>query len=348
MKYRLFTKSETAWHAMHEDIKAAQKSIYLESFILTDDSYTHNFFSSLKKKAKEGVRIKIIVDKVGDFWYGSINKKEFEEAGVEVIFFKRWFYRSHRKVLIIDDKIAYLGGVNIRREYANWVDLHVRLTGLLVKSALLSFRRVYELAGGKDPEILNLKKMPLRKARHSLYKAKAWFIEHWPFRGKSALRDYYKKKIRHAQKQITIVTPYFIPHRWLIKAIHAAFQRGVRVEVLIPRKTDVGIINAAHRIFVHQLGEFINFYFLSEMNHAKVLLVDEQEGLVGSNNIDALSFDTNLEASVIFQRKDIVGNIRHILEGWKKSAIPASKESLPLSWFDRILRPIIGIIQPFL
>lgn len=349
MKYRFFTKSDKAWLAMLEDIKSAKKSIYLESFILTDDALTHSFFEILKTKATEGVKIKIVVDQTGNFWWGSLDKTGLERAGAEVLFFNRWFHHSHRKILIIDGQIAYIGGVNISGQFAKWLDLHLRLTGALLQNLSRSFSRIYELAGGKDEEILRLRRnRKVFKARHALYKAKSWLIEHWPIKGRYQLKAYYKKKCHEAKKSIVIATPYFIPHGWLIKSLTAAAARGVRIEVIVPKDTDNWFVNLAHRVFGRQLGNKMNFLFIPEMNHAKVLLVDDSEGLIGSNNIDALSFNFNLEASVVFQRKDMVGDLKKILERWKKSALPLDKIDPYNHWYHKILGVLIRILQPIL
>jgi cardiolipin synthase len=350
MKYKFYTNSEKAWLAMLEDIKKAKKSIYIESFILTEDSTTKSFFDILKQKACEGIRVKIIVDRLADLWYGSVNKDEFKNAGAEILFFNRWwFYRTHRKILIVDEEIAFLGGVNVRGEYAKWGDLHVRLTGLFVKNLLNSFSRVYELSGGRDRDIIGLKKRKkIFKARAALYRAKSWLIERWPIKGRGELKKYYKRKIKEAQSKITIVTPYFFPHGWLIKSLKEAARRGVRIEVLTPEHTDVWLTNIAHRVFVKSFRNVINFFFIREMNHAKVLLIDDREGLVGSNNIDAQSFDFNLEAAVIFQRKDMVGDLKKILERWKKEAIPGENIETYHKWYHRFMALFIKFFQPIL
>lgn len=349
MKYKFFTTSEKAWAAMLESIVEAERSIYLESFILTDDDVTHHFFEILKQKAREGVSVKIIIDTVGHFWYGSVNKKEFEEAGAEVLFFNRWLYRSHRKVLIVDEKTAFLGGVNVRGEYAKWLDLHVRIGGLLVKRLLHSFSRVYALSGGRDNSVLGLRKnLELPKARRAIYKAKSWLIERWPIKGSSALQEYYKKKCAQAKRSIVVVTPYFIPHKWLISSLKMAADRGVGVEVIVPQKTDTWIADVAHRVFAQDLS-FIKFFFLKKMNHAKVLLVDDAEGMVGSNNIDAQSFDFNLEASVVFNQKNMIGDLKGIIKEWKDGAAPldlgvAGKRS----WYYAVIGWFIKLVQPIL
>lgn len=335
---------------MLEDIKHAQKSIYLESYILTEDAVTKGFFDTLKEKAKQGVKVKIIIDKIADLWWGSINKEEFKKAGAEVLFFNRWWiHRTHRKILVVDEKTAYVGGVNVSGPYAKWLDMHMRIDGIFVRNLLRSFSRVYELAGGKDSEVLGLRKTKkIFRARVALHKAKLWLLERWPFKGKRQLRNYYKKKCREAEKSIMIATPYFIPRQWLVKALKEAAERGVKIEVIIPENTDIALANPAHRVFAKDLKGIIDFYFIPEMNHAKVLLVDNKEGLIGSNNIDAQSFDFNLEASVVFQRKDMIGDLRKILERWKKHAVPLEKVDHYNRWYHKLIGFFIRFLQPIL
>lgn len=334
---------------MLEDIKNAKQSVYLESFILKDDALTHNFFEILKNKATEGIRVKIVVDKTGNFWWGSLDKAGLEGSGAEVLFFNRWFHHTHRKILIIDEQVAYIGGMNISGQFAKWLDLHIRLTGALLGGLARSFSRVYELAGGKDSEVLKLRRSrKVFKARHVLYKAKSWLIEHWPIKGRYRLKAYYKKKCQEAKKSIVIATPYFIPHRWLIKSLSAAVARGVRIEVIVPEDTDNWLVNLAHRVFGKQLKDKVNFFFIPEMNHAKVLLVDDFEGLIGSNNIDARSFNFNLEASIVFQRKDMVGDLKKILERWKKSALSLERIDHYNHWYHKLFGFFIKIFQPLL
>lgn len=351
MKYRFYTKSEKAWLAMLDDIQSAKKSVYMESFILSEDSATKHFFDILKQKARQGIKVKIIIDRFADIWYGSINKEEFRKSGIEIVLFNRWwFHRTHRKILIIDEKIAFLGGVNVKGQYAKWLDLHVRLTSsILIRSLLRSFGRLYELSGGKDWEILKLRKSKnIFKARAALYRAKFWLIERWPLKGKSEFKKYYTRKCREAKNKIVIATPYFVPHRWLIKELKNAAKRGVKIEVIIPEESDIWLADLARHIFTRNLRDIISFFFIPEMNHAKVLLVDDQEGLIGSNNIDAQSFDYNLETSLVFKRKDMVGDLKQILERWKKMAIPAHNTDHYQKWYHKFVGFFLKILQPIL
>lgn len=348
MKYKFFTKSDKAWAAMFEAVSSAKSSIFLESFILTDDPKTHHFLEAVRKKAEQGVRVKIVLDRAGSFWFGTFDRRAFADSGVEVVVFNRWISHTHRKLLIVDEVVGFIGGVNIRGEYADWLDLHLRTTGILVKKLLSSFAKMYFLAGGRDVEVLKFRKWKLQKLNTSIYKAKTWLIERWPFYGKRALINYYKKKCAEAKEKITIVTPYFIPQPWLFNALKKASKRGVKIEVIIPGSTDISLVQWAHRYILINLNPMIKFFIMPQMNHAKVLLVDDHEGLVGSNNMDAQSFDFNLEASVVFQRKDMIMDLKVILEKWKEQSSPFVEEEIKPRWYDRVAEFLVGLIYPVL
>ena len=331
------------------DIRKAQKSIYLESFILKDGRVTNDLFEALRNSAQNGIEVKIIVDIVGHLYFGRVDKIELEKAGIEILFFNRWFYRSHRKILIIDNKIAFIGGLNITGKDSGRFDLHMRLTGSIVKPILNSFARIYQIAGGQDQDILKLiKHKKALKLREKLYRKKIWFIENWPIKGKSEIKEYYQESLKNAKQSIEIVSPYFVPHQWLISALEQAHSRGVEIKLIIPKKPDFWLIEIANLLFTYQLRDILTVFMIPEGIHAKVLLIDNHEGLVGSNNIDALSFDSNFEASVIFRKKDIVIDLISILDHWKSIAIPLDKTHFKIKWYHRILMLLVKLLHPVL
>ncbi|MEK7066356.1 MAG: phospholipase D-like domain-containing protein, partial [Patescibacteria group bacterium] len=139
------------------------------------------------------------------------------------------------------------------------------------------------------------------------------------------------------------------PHNWLMKALSTAVARGVSVEIIMPAKTDLSFINFANHLFaetMHKSG--IKFYLTKDMIHAKVLLVDDVVGLVGSNNIDALSFDWNAEASVSFEQEEMVADLKIITEMWKKDSIPLAHSHLKKPFYYKFLAFIVRLIQPIL
>lgn len=331
-------------------MEGANKFIYWESYILLDDTPRYDFFEILKRKAREGVAVKVIVDGFGSWWLRSGAKEELARVGGEILVFNRlWpFPRTHRKILIVDGTVGFLGGVNVAKIFENWLDLQIELRGRgILRHFLRSFARAYTKAGGKDSAVLAYDRTPpnLRRASE---RAKVWFLEHWPVRGKHLLRKYYRERISQARESVVIVTPYFIPHRWLHRSLVGALRRGAIVKVLIPRKTDGFISNLANYIFAG-LNEpaGIQFFLVPQMVHAKALLVDGQEGLIGSNNIDAQSFEYNVESSIIFERKDMIGNFRNILEGWERSA-ERFQPARHLCWYHRAFTGLFKLLQPIL
>ena len=136
MRYRFYTTSEKAWDAMIGAIVKAQKSIFIEMYIFVDNTDAHKFFEVLAEKAKEGVKVKVIIDSFGSQELSQKTIAKLKSAGVELLFFSYWLRHTHKKILIVDEKIAFLGGVNIHKLFQKWNDLQVRFTGPMVKSVI--------------------------------------------------------------------------------------------------------------------------------------------------------------------------------------------------------------------
>ena len=343
--HKFYTNSKSAWVAMLQAISCAQRSVYFESYIFEDDmDLEYNFLDILVDRAKNRVKIKIVLDSFGSYSLSQATIYRLKSVGIEVCFFGKWFRRIHRKVLIVDEEIAFLGGVNIGDKFKTWIDLHLRLTGKrIVASLVRSFSRSYFYSGGVDPEILGKRK------NIKIKKAKLWLLENFPWTGKLMLRPYYKEKITLAKERVVLVTPYFVPHYWLIKILKMAVSRGVIVEVIIPSNTDPKILNFANHVFVSSLYKTgIKFYKTKDMIHAKALLVDDHVGLVGSNNIDGLSFDINAEAGVSFESKNMVRDLKNIIDIWKADATLFIHDTSNETWYYKIAEAIIRFIQPIL
>ncbi|MBI5140528.1 MAG: phosphatidylserine/phosphatidylglycerophosphate/cardiolipin synthase family protein [Candidatus Vogelbacteria bacterium] len=326
-------------------ISLARHSIFWESYIIEDDvEPDFNFFETLTEKARSGVKVKIVLDGFGSFGLSGATRKKLTDSGVEICAFNSWFRRIHRKILIVDGRVAFMGGVNIGQKYKKWLDLQVRLTGKSIVGALTkSFARSYFYCGGADKSLLSImKKSPLRTTE-------LWLLEHFPFAGRLLLPRYYKEKIAQAKEKIVIVTPYFIPHNWLIRALSIASGRGVSVEIIMPAKTDLSFINFANHLFADITSKSgLKFFLTKDMIHAKVLLVDDKVGLVGSNNIDALSFDWNAEASVSFEEEEMIADLRTITELWKRDSIPLEHSHIKKPFYYKFLAFIVRLIQPIL
>ncbi len=337
MRYKFFTSSESAWRGMYDAISAARESVYLEMYIFIDDMKAVNFLELLKTKARSRVRVRIILDSFGSAELSERAVKGLREAGAEVFFFSSILHRTHRKILIVDEEYAFIGGVNFHQSTKHWNDLVVGLHGRLITPVVRSFARAYALAGGHDPQVLSKnKKLPY------LGKTENWFYEHFPSRGKKSLKKIYKEHIHNAAESLVFVTPYFMPKRWLAGVLHQAVLRGVRVEVLVPASTDYFTLDRVNYFYMHRLGKLgVQFYLSPSMNHAKAMLIDGKEALIGSQNLDVLSFGWNAEAGIFFSEPEPVQKLIEITEAWKREAQLFNTAAYKPAWYDRLLGPFI-------
>ncbi|MFA6994853.1 MAG: phosphatidylserine/phosphatidylglycerophosphate/cardiolipin synthase family protein [Patescibacteria group bacterium] len=343
MKYQLYTTSQSAWDGMFKAMSEATRSIYLEMYIFLDDTQTtHNFFKLLKDKARAGLEVVIIADSYGSSTLRKDTVEEMRLAGIEFIYFSHWLRHTHRKILIIDNKIAFTGGVNIYEKIRIWQDLQIRLQGKIISPLLQSFAYGYEMAGGKRESILQFSRLPL------VQKIKSWITDNFAVTTKAYyLNNYYKKQIIEAKASIIIVTPYLLPPRWLIALLDNACHRGVKVEILMPNDTDVKPLNKVNYLNACRLSALgVKFYLMPVMNHAKIMLIDGLEGVIGSQNMDVLSFNWNIEAGVFFRQKDLVSDLEKIINQWKASGVVLEALKRKVKGTDRLWMFILKLFYP--
>lgn len=328
---------------MFKAISEAESSIYIEMYTFLDDTKkTHDFLTILEDKARAGIEVVIIADVYGSLSLRSQAVDRLREAGAEFFYFSRWFRRTHRKILIIDNKVAFLGGVNIVEETRHWLDLQIELRGRIIMPILRSFAYAYEMVGGKKESIL-------RRRRFAVVpKVKSWITDNLPrTRRKYRLNNYYRRSLIAAKKSITIVTPYLLPPRWLMALLDGAVKRGVDVRVMIPNDTDIKILNKVNYLNACRLTEVgVSFYVLPIMNHAKIMLIDGEEGVIGSQNMDVLSFNWNIEVGVFFRQKKLVADLQKIIAQWQAASVDFSAANRRLTIFDQILISVMKLFFP--
>lgn len=343
MKYLFYTTSQSAWQGLLASMRTAKTSIYIEMYIFVDDMKEGNeFIAILSEKAKSGVAVRMVLDGFGSYSLSKEAIATLRNSGVEVLFFTKWFRRLHRKIVIVDERVGFLGGVNIHKSAKHWNDLLIRLEGKIVHSLTRSFRKVYKACGGTDPYLKNFKKKVL------LGQTRLWFMEHLPSIRKPHLTDAYKEAIIEAQHKLIFLSPYFLPHRWMKRLLKEAVERGVYVEVIVPKHTDIGFITRANRRYMtllHEVG--VKFRLTNVMNHAKVMLIDDKLALVGSQNIDAMSFDFNAEAGLFFKDKKMIEDLISIIAIWKNNS-EAFVPQKHITLFDRAVSILVRFLQPFL
>lgn len=344
MRYKLYKTSWKAWDAMLDAIGRAEKSVYLEMYIFLDDtSESHDFLGKLQQKARAGLQVIIIADSFGSSELKKESVRALRQAGAEFLFFSHWLRHIHRKILIVDEKIAFIGGVNIGKKFALWNDLQLRFSGRMVRTIAKSFAYTYEIAGGKNKKILALREKSFAK------KFRFWIMEHSPVKNIYSLKDQYREKISGAKKSIRIATPYFTPPRWLRALLDSAIERNVSVEIIIPKKTDLPIINRINHRYMYELSlSGVDFFLTNKMNHSKALLIDNETGLIGSQNIDHLSFEINTEAGMFSRDRRLIRELAQTMNKWKKDSQKFSPQKYKMKFIDYIILALIKILNPIL
>jgi cardiolipin synthase A/B len=328
MKYRIFNTSEKAWSAMLAAIKEAKRSIYLQLYILGADSAGDHFYTELENAARRGVRTIVMLDVVGSLNLFSDRAAKLRASGVEVVYCSFLFQRLHRKILVVDEVVAFVGGVNVGKKFAFWRDLQIRVTGDVVRTIIRSFSRVYHECGGANKNFHPL-------AARMDNRQKLSYVDHGLGKRRRVLRTYYEERLSRAKSNITLVTPYLVPPRWLIALLHQALIRGVKVDILLPEATDhmfARTVNRSYAKFLSELGAVC--HFMKGMNHAKAMLIDDREGVIGSQNLDFLSMHVNLEAGVFFEDQNMVQDLKEIIDTWKKESTVFDPKSAQFHWYD--------------
>lgn len=316
---QLFDDNLRLFSAMIDDILAAEKYIYLETYRFSDDAIGKRFREALLRKAQEGLDIRILVDAYGT----STNElffAELIESGVKLRYFKKikLFFsntfarnhtRSHRKLLLIDDKITYIGSSNLTSYSISWRDLNLRLQSPITHK----FRGVFY----RNCEQYKLYELvPFEKKKIISYHGYN-IIQDTPSTIYQAVRDYALHLIRKAKSEIVIETPYFLPGYKFRKALADAASRGVKVTIYIPLNSDVPIIDLLRNKYLGPLyKQGIRWRMFRPDNlHAKCMLVDGRKFLMGSANLDYRSFRYQYEIMLYGEHAEVVQLLQeHIAE----------------------------------
>ena len=308
----LINASET-FPAMMEAIEGAKKYIHLEFFRFDVDPTGNVFRYSLMKKAREGVEVRIIIDDVGSWSFKSKYIKEMRAAGVEIYPFhpvrfpflaSKINYRNHRKILVVDGKRAYIGGLNIAEKYLRglkeigpWRDTHLEIRGEAVASMnmvfLIDWFFVCKDVLTREEKYFEVERI----AEHKLIQ----IATSGPDSDYANIMQVYFSAISTARKCIYLCTPYFSPNESILTALKTAALGGVDVRLLIPGKSDSTIGNWNSRSYISELLEAgVRVYMYSSgFNHSKFMIVDRVFSTVGSPNVDMRSFLLNFEVTAL-------------------------------------------------
>ncbi|WP_336923965.1 cardiolipin synthase [Aquipuribacter sp. SD81] len=347
---RIWTGYDATIRAMTADVGAARDFVHVEFYILALDRTTEPFFDALAAAVARGVTVRVLLDHVGSWRSPGYRRtlRRLREAGVLwrlMLPVQPWFgryqrpdLRNHRKVVVVDGRVGWVGSQNlVDRSYnrrANlrrglqWQDLMVRVSGPVVQEldavfATDWFSETDELLDVETPDALP-------GGVGSSTDAELLAEEHGPlscqvvpsgpgFEHENNLR-LFNSLLYAARSRVSITSPYFVPDESLLYAVTAAALRGVDVELFVPEEGDQFVVHHAQRSYYEQLlrsGVRIHRYPPPYVLHAKHMTVDDQVSVVGSSNLDMRSFSLDLEATLLVHGRGFCDDLRRVEDGYR-------------------------------
>ena len=321
-------------HVM-DDIDQAQKHIHFEYFCFEADRIGHNILNHLVAAAKRGVKVKVLLDGWGSLATKKSFFKPLIDLGGEVSFFMPYLtqanYRNHRKIIVIDGYIGYLGGFNIGDTYLGlnpkmgyWRDNHLKVIGDAVKILQLRFLLDWNAENKHHEPYLSDYFPDIVTGGQT----KMQVISSGPDTEREHIKRVYLKMINLAEDEILIQTPYYIPDDAIQEAIKLALLSGVKVRIQIPDKPDHIFVYWATYSYVSELLEYgatIEIYQNGFM-HAKTLIIDGQIASVGSANFDIRSLHLNFEINSVIYDKEFTQYLRQTFLQTSTQCLQLTKE----------------------
>jgi cardiolipin synthase len=293
-------------------------------YIIADDEAGREFRSRIVSAAQRGIQVMVIVDAVGSLSLADSFWDPLRNAGGQVRWFRpfrrgMFLFRNHRKLVLIDDRTAFIGGLNIADEYYRgaagelpWRDNALEITGMEVARLKRSFSRMWARADTPFRKIFRLHREHNGKLTTT---RRVRFLESGPEDPLHPVRRVYRQVIRNAGKSIDLAMSYFYPHGRTLRALKRAVRRGVRVRLLFPQKSDVAIAKwASHGLYGRLLRAGIEVWeYKPTMMHAKLAIADETV-ITGSANLDIRSGRINYELVALVNDPDVAQRARSDFE----------------------------------
>jgi cardiolipin synthase A/B len=349
----VFFEGPPAFASMCEAIGTAREEVLLEAYILKDDATGRAFVEALAAAARRGVVVRVLADAFGssdtrsEFW------RQMEERRIEVRLFHPllpylWYqpYRDHRKILVVDRRVAFTGGMNIGDEYGSslkgrggraWRDTHARVEGPAAWEMAVVFREGWEGAGGDPFEI-----PPLEFPRADVPRrgASILVLDSSPGRGHEETASVLAAMGAAARKNVWLTNAYFAPRRGALPLLARTAARGVDVRLLLPGTSDVPVVrHAGHGVFRYLLEQGVRiFEYQGSILHAKTVVVDGFASMIGSTNMDFRSFHFNSECNIVA----LDGAVASDLERQFLLDLANAREITRAEWAERTLAHKVG------
>lgn len=337
-RVQLLREGEVAFARMEQAISDARHSIHLLFYSFELDATGRRVCSLLAEKARAGLAVRVLVDGFGSARTAATLKRDLEQFGVRVAIFlpsrispitaPRFNFINHRKIIIVDECVAFCGGMNIGDEYRrSWHDIMLEISGsavrglsrILLEDWYFATRELVEDPSPTEP-------VARGEGADVAIVASGPDTEPW-------IHDAYFTAITRARRRVYIATPYFIPTPSILTALRTARGRGVDVRVILPARSDVQFVKWASRSFYATLVEanVRIFEYGSTMMHAKALLIDDHIISVGTANVDNRSFRLNFEVSCFVQDHALAAE----LHDWMNEHMQLAREVTPSYLHDK-------------
>lgn len=322
----LLINGSQAFPAMFAGMETAKDYIIVQFYIIRDDTLGRQLKELLARKAAEGVRVYVLYDEIGTYQLPRAYRRELANAGAVILPFRtsrglrnrfQINFRNHRKIVIVDGHVAYVGGLNVGDEYMGrhkkfgpWRDTHVEVRGPVVQAIQFAFLEDWFWATGDVPE-LDWTPLPA-----PLENETALCLASDPSDMIETCGLFFMHAINSAQHRIWIASPYFVPDTALIYALQLAALRGVDVRIMLPQKPDHKMVYLAAFSYIAEAEPAgVKFYrYIPGFMHHKVILVDDDLAAVGTANFDNRSIRLNFELMLLFADKSFATTVSDMLE----------------------------------
>lgn len=332
-----------------QDIAKAKEHIHIDMYIIEDDTLGELMADALAEKAQQGVEVRIIYDDVGCWRTDSEYFERLRRTGIEIVpflpvrfpsFTSKANYRNHRKLIVIDGRVGYIGGMNIAQRYVKglkrkkrkgagedwlaWRDTMLRVEGSIVYALQRSFLVDWYFV---DRTLITDRKYYPSLSSEKIEGAIAQVVTSSPMEPYPQIMQGYVRTILAARRYIYIETPYFLPNEPVLFALKTAAVGGVDVRIICPLHSDAHFTEWASRSYLRELleaGAKVYLYKAGFM-HSKLLIVDDSLTTCGSTNVDFRSFENNFEANIFIYDEGTALRMKKVFTDDQKLSVPLSQ-----------------------
>lgn len=360
-KVQVFVDFPMMLQDMLRSIASAKHHIHVQFYIFMDDSVGRFLRDVLIDKVRQGVKVRLLYDDVGSWKAKNRFFREMKEAGIEVYPFgevkfaalsQRVNYRNHRKVVIVDGEIGYIGGMNVAERYYNgvswgrWRDTHLRIDGMAVNALQMSFFVDWYYATREL--VSNAVYFPKVQRQGT---TDVQIVTSYPMGEWKTIMQGLLQVISQSRRYLYIQTPYFLPTEPILMALRNAALAGVDVRLMVPLRGDSLLVDlASHSYYKEAMTAGIKIYqYEAGYLHSKVVLADDNFVTVGSTNIDFRSFEHNFEINAFIYDPEVVREMKRIFMNdleHSRRVVASEWKKRPL--WNRFWESLVRLLSPLL